>query len=70
MENDFETPFHPNPMRTSNDSHRMLYLYGSEYLFNSLLYHAYEDDRLIVEVFLYKNIFENFLTFHEKIVYS
>ncbi|VDN52696.1 unnamed protein product [Dracunculus medinensis] len=50
MENDFETPFHPNPMRTSNDSHRMLYLYGSEYLFNSLLYHAYEDDRLIVEI--------------------
>ncbi|EJW72074.1 hypothetical protein WUBG_17017, partial [Wuchereria bancrofti] len=37
-------------MRTGNDSSRMLYFYGSEYLFNSLLYHAYEGDRMIVEI--------------------
>ncbi|VDK30096.1 unnamed protein product [Gongylonema pulchrum] len=43
------TPFNPPPMRTGNDSSRMLHFYGSQYLFNSLLYHAYEDDRMIVE---------------------
>ncbi|KAM3725082.1 Bactericidal permeability-increasing protein [Dirofilaria immitis] len=50
-ENDYRpTPFNPPPMRTGNNSSRMLYFYASEYLFNSLLYHAYESDRMIVEV--------------------
>lgn len=44
------TPFNPPPMRTRNDSSRMLYLFGSHYLFNSLLYHAYQSDRMIVEI--------------------
>ncbi|VDM07810.1 unnamed protein product [Wuchereria bancrofti] len=43
-------PFNAPIMRTGNDSSRMLYFYGSEYLFNSLLYHAYEGDRMIVEI--------------------
>ncbi|VDM41709.1 unnamed protein product [Toxocara canis] len=42
-------PFFPPPMRTTNDSDRMLYLFGSEYLFNSLLFHAYEGNRLLLE---------------------
>uniref|UniRef100_A0A0M3IIC1 BPI2 domain-containing protein n=1 Tax=Ascaris lumbricoides TaxID=6252 RepID=A0A0M3IIC1_ASCLU len=45
-----DTPFFPPPMRTTNDSDRMLYLYGSEYLFNSLLFHAYEGNRLLLEI--------------------
>ncbi|VBB29486.1 unnamed protein product [Acanthocheilonema viteae] len=44
------TPFNAPVMHTGNDSSRMLYFYGSEYLFNSLLYHAYEGDRIIVEI--------------------
>ncbi|VDM92673.1 unnamed protein product, partial [Litomosoides sigmodontis] len=44
------TPFNAPTMNTGNDSSRMLYFYGSEYLFNSLLYHAYEGDRMIVEI--------------------
>ncbi|CAG9538149.1 unnamed protein product [Cercopithifilaria johnstoni] len=44
------TPFNGPIMRTGNDSSRMLYFYGSEYLFNSLLYHAYEGDRMTVEI--------------------
>uniref|UniRef100_A0A0R3S3R3 BPI2 domain-containing protein n=1 Tax=Elaeophora elaphi TaxID=1147741 RepID=A0A0R3S3R3_9BILA len=44
------TPFNAPVMHTRNDSSRMLYFYGSEYLFNSLLYHAYEGDRMIVEI--------------------
>ena len=47
------TPFYPLPMNTTNDSDRMLYLYGSDYLFNSLLYHAYEHDRLSIKVRVY-----------------
>ncbi|KHN81128.1 Lipopolysaccharide-binding protein [Toxocara canis] len=43
-------PFFPPPMRTTNDSDRMLYLFGSEYLFNSLLFHAYEGNRLLLEI--------------------
>uniref|UniRef100_A0AC34Q3I8 Uncharacterized protein n=1 Tax=Panagrolaimus sp. JU765 TaxID=591449 RepID=A0AC34Q3I8_9BILA len=41
-----DTPFFPRPMPNEADSERMLYLYGSEYTLNSLLYHAYESDRL------------------------
>ncbi|EFO14940.1 hypothetical protein LOAG_13575 [Loa loa] len=44
------TPFNAPVMHTGNDSSRMLYFYGSEYLFNSFLYHAYEGDRMIVEI--------------------
>ncbi|VDN01226.1 unnamed protein product [Thelazia callipaeda] len=44
------TPFNPPVMLTTNDSSRMIYFYGSEYLFNSLLFHAYEGDRMIVEI--------------------
>uniref|UniRef100_A0A7E4ZUG4 BPI2 domain-containing protein n=1 Tax=Panagrellus redivivus TaxID=6233 RepID=A0A7E4ZUG4_PANRE len=44
------TPFFPKPMPTEADSERMLYLYGSEYTLNSLLYHAYENDRLTMSL--------------------
>uniref|UniRef100_A0A1I8AFI1 BPI2 domain-containing protein n=1 Tax=Steinernema glaseri TaxID=37863 RepID=A0A1I8AFI1_9BILA len=43
-------PFFPKYMNTSQDSDRMLYLYGSEYIFNSLLYHAYQTDRLSLKL--------------------
>ncbi|VDK19708.1 unnamed protein product [Anisakis simplex] len=49
-DNPRRTPFFPSPMRTTNDSDRMLYFYGSEYLFNSLLFHAYEGNRLMLEI--------------------
>uniref|UniRef100_A0A915PZX0 Lipid-binding serum glycoprotein C-terminal domain-containing protein n=1 Tax=Setaria digitata TaxID=48799 RepID=A0A915PZX0_9BILA len=44
------TPFNPPAMHTGNNSSRMLYFYGSEYLFNSLLYHAYQNDRMNIEI--------------------
>lgn len=44
------TPFFPRPMPVEEDSERMLYLYGSEYTLNSLLYHAYESDRLTMKL--------------------
>ncbi|TMS39191.1 hypothetical protein L596_005756 [Steinernema carpocapsae] len=43
-------PFFPKYMNTTHDSDRMLYLYGSEYIFNSLLYHAYQTDRLSLKL--------------------
>lgn len=43
-------PFYPQPMAFDYDSNRMLYLYGSDYILNSLLYHAYVTDRLNLKV--------------------
>ncbi|KAI6181005.1 LBP / BPI / CETP family protein [Aphelenchoides besseyi] len=43
-------PFFPRPIPVDHDSDRMLYLYGSEYTLNSLLYHAYESDRLMIKI--------------------
>uniref|UniRef100_A0A0K0CWF4 BPI2 domain-containing protein n=1 Tax=Angiostrongylus cantonensis TaxID=6313 RepID=A0A0K0CWF4_ANGCA len=44
------TPFYPKPIYTHTDSDRMLYFYGSDYLFNSLLYHAYQTNKLSIKV--------------------
>ncbi|KAK0399766.1 hypothetical protein QR680_003204 [Steinernema hermaphroditum] len=49
-ESEERAPFFPKFMNTSQDSDRMLYLYGSEYIFNSLLYHAYQTDRLSLKL--------------------
>uniref|UniRef100_A0A1I7XS02 BPI2 domain-containing protein n=1 Tax=Heterorhabditis bacteriophora TaxID=37862 RepID=A0A1I7XS02_HETBA len=43
------TPFYPKPMVTRADSDRMMYFYGSDYLFNSLLYHAYQTNKLSIK---------------------
>ncbi|KAI6175334.1 LBP / BPI / CETP family protein [Aphelenchoides bicaudatus] len=43
-------PFFPRPIPQDNDAERMLYLYGSEYALNSLLYHAYQSDRLSIKI--------------------
>ncbi|CAD5226214.1 unnamed protein product [Bursaphelenchus xylophilus] len=43
-------PFYPPPIPQDNDSDRMLYLYGSEYTLNSLLYHAYQSDKLTIKI--------------------
>uniref|UniRef100_A0AC35FU32 Lipid-binding serum glycoprotein C-terminal domain-containing protein n=1 Tax=Panagrolaimus sp. PS1159 TaxID=55785 RepID=A0AC35FU32_9BILA len=45
-----ETPFYPRPMQVDMEYDKMLYLYGSEYALNSLLYHAYENDRLTMSL--------------------
>ncbi|CAJ0959412.1 unnamed protein product, partial [Mesorhabditis belari] len=47
---DYSTPFYPKPMHTPESSERMLYFYGSDYLFNSLLYHAYQKNKLNIEM--------------------
>uniref|UniRef100_A0A914WDW2 Uncharacterized protein n=1 Tax=Plectus sambesii TaxID=2011161 RepID=A0A914WDW2_9BILA len=44
------TPFFPKAMNTTDESERMLYIYGSDYLFNSMLYHAYQNDRLTMKL--------------------
>ena len=44
------------PMLTNDDSSKMLYFYGSDYLFNSLLYHAYQTNKLTLEVIGYKQM--------------
>ncbi|VDM60783.1 unnamed protein product [Angiostrongylus costaricensis] len=44
------TPFYPKPIYTHTDSDRMLYFYGSDYLFNSLLYHAYQTNKLSIKI--------------------
>ncbi|ETN72676.1 hypothetical protein NECAME_13786, partial [Necator americanus] len=46
--NNEPTPFYPKAMYTDNDSDRMLYFYGSDFLFNSLLYHAYQTNKLSI----------------------
>ncbi|CAD5219466.1 unnamed protein product [Bursaphelenchus okinawaensis] len=43
-------PFYPRPIPQDNDSDRMLYLYGSDYTLNSLLYHAYQTDKLTIKI--------------------
>ncbi|KAI6218366.1 LBP / BPI / CETP family protein [Aphelenchoides fujianensis] len=43
-------PFFPRPIPVDHSSERMLYLYGSEFALNSLLYHAYESDRLSIRI--------------------
>uniref|UniRef100_A0A914CDS3 Lipid-binding serum glycoprotein C-terminal domain-containing protein n=2 Tax=Acrobeloides nanus TaxID=290746 RepID=A0A914CDS3_9BILA len=43
-------PFYPRPMVAEIDSEKMLYMYASEYTLNSLLYHAYESDRLGIKI--------------------
>nr|CDJ86076.1 Lipid-binding serum glycoprotein domain containing protein [Haemonchus contortus] len=48
--NDENTPFYPRPMYTDNESNRMLYFYGSDYIFNSLLYHAYQTNKLSIKL--------------------
>uniref|UniRef100_A0A8R1U2X5 Lipid-binding serum glycoprotein C-terminal domain-containing protein n=1 Tax=Pristionchus pacificus TaxID=54126 RepID=A0A8R1U2X5_PRIPA len=40
------TPFYPKFMNVPVASDRMLYLFGSDYLFNSMLFHAYERNKL------------------------
>ncbi|GMR47333.1 hypothetical protein PMAYCL1PPCAC_17528, partial [Pristionchus mayeri] len=40
------TPFYPKFMNVPVSSDRMLYLFGSDYLFNSMLFHAYERNKL------------------------
>ncbi len=46
-------------MLTNDDSSKMLYFYGSDYLFNSLLYHAYQTNKLTLEVIGYKQMLFN-----------
>ena len=48
-------PFYPRPMVAEIDSEKMLYMYASEYTLNSLLYHAYESDRLGIKVKLLRH---------------
>ncbi|KAK6752480.1 hypothetical protein RB195_003731 [Necator americanus] len=48
--NNEPTPFYPKAMYTDNDSDRMLYFYGSDFLFNSLLYHAYQTNKLSIKL--------------------
>ncbi|WKY03300.1 hypothetical protein Q1695_004780 [Nippostrongylus brasiliensis] len=48
--NDEATPFFPKPMYTDSNSDRMLYFYGSDYIFNSLLYHAYQGNKLSIKL--------------------
>ncbi|KAI3411945.1 hypothetical protein GPALN_002001 [Globodera pallida] len=43
-------PFFPQPIPTEKDSDRMLYLYASDYTMNSMLYHAYQMERLTIRV--------------------
>ena len=43
-------PFFPQPIPIERDSNRMLYLYASDYTLNSMLYHAYQLDRLTIRV--------------------
>ncbi|KAL3077551.1 hypothetical protein niasHS_012257 [Heterodera schachtii] len=43
-------PFYPRPIPTDKDSDRMLYLYASDYTLNSMLYHAYQMERLTIRV--------------------
>lgn len=50
-----EVPFHPRPIPAEADADRMLYLYGSDYILNSLLYHAYQSDRLTMRVKITSN---------------
>ncbi|KHJ95140.1 LBP / BPI / CETP family protein [Oesophagostomum dentatum] len=56
--NNEPTPFYPKlvktlvPMYTGTESDRMLYFYGSDYLFNSLLYHAYQTNKLSIKDFV------------------
>ncbi|CAD6195693.1 unnamed protein product [Caenorhabditis auriculariae] len=40
------SPFFPKPMRITTKSDRMLHFYASDYLFNSMLYHAYQMNNL------------------------
>ncbi|KAI1715687.1 bactericidal permeability-increasing protein [Ditylenchus destructor] len=48
---DASPPFHPRPMGPEwENSERMLYLYGSDYTLNSLLYHAYQLDKLTIKI--------------------
>ncbi|EYB83745.1 hypothetical protein Y032_0330g2702 [Ancylostoma ceylanicum] len=48
--NNEPTPFYPKPMYTDAESDRMLYFYGSDFLFNSLLYHAYQTNKLSIKL--------------------
>ncbi|KAK5977176.1 LBP / BPI / CETP family protein [Trichostrongylus colubriformis] len=48
--NEEVTPFYPRPMYTDGESDRMLYFYGSDYIFNSLLYHAYQTNKLSLKL--------------------
>ncbi|RCN38849.1 LBP / BPI / CETP family protein, partial [Ancylostoma caninum] len=48
--NNEPTPFYPKPMYTDGESDRMLYFYGSDFLFNSLLYHAYQTNKLSIKL--------------------
>ncbi|CAI4223500.1 unnamed protein product [Auanema sp. JU1783] len=50
MDSNEPTPFYPKEMQTDEDSDRMLYFYGSDYIFNSLLYHAYQTNKLNIEL--------------------
>jgi hypothetical protein len=43
-------PFFPQPIPVERDAQRMLYLYASDYTMNSMLYHAYQLDRLTIRV--------------------
>uniref|UniRef100_A0A915N6F3 Lipid-binding serum glycoprotein C-terminal domain-containing protein n=1 Tax=Meloidogyne javanica TaxID=6303 RepID=A0A915N6F3_MELJA len=43
-------PFFPQPIPIENDSQRMFYLYASDYTLNSMLYQAFQLDRLTIRV--------------------